>query len=287
VGIIGDPVAHSLSPALHNAAFAAAGLDWVYVAFPVPVGQGPDAVAAARALGLAGLSVTMPHKAAVAVAVDRLSDTARRLGAVNTVVRVGDALVGESTDGAGFVEALRQDEGWEAEGRRCVVLGAGGAARAVSLALAEAGAADVAVVGRRAGSAAACAALAGRAGRVGGADEVADADLVVNATPVGMALPSIGPPVRPAAPGAGPAGALPLDVDPDRLGPGQVVADLIYAPPTTPLLVAARARGATTVNGFGMLLHQAGRQFSLWTGQAPPLDVMSAAALAELAERHH
>ncbi len=273
-GVIGDPVDHSLSPALHNAAFEALGIDWVYVAFPVPAGQAAAAVAAVRALGLSGLSVTMPHKADVASAVDRLTPVAARLGVVNTVIVSDGDLTGDSTDGPGFVDALRADEGWDPDGRDCVVLGAGGAARAVCLALGQSGARSVVVAGRRPDAVSACAALAGRAGRVGTVEEVAAAELVVNATPVGMRLATIGtPPPEP---------ALPLDLDPASLGSGQLVADLIYAPTITPLLAAARARGAAAVNGLGMLLHQAGRQVEAWTGHPAPLDAMSAAALAAL-----
>jgi shikimate dehydrogenase len=277
-GVIGDPVAHSLSPALHNAAFAALGLDWVYVAFPVAAGRAAAAVAAVRALGLSGLSVTMPHKADVAAAVDRLTPTAATLGVVNTIVVSDGELLGDSTDGPGLVDALRADEGFDPDGCGCVVLGTGGAARAVTLALATAGARSVVVVGRRPHAAAACAALAGPAGRVGTVDEVTGADLVVNATPVGMDIPTIGEARHP---------ALPLDLDADRLGAGQLVADLVYAPAVTPLLTVARHQGASAVNGLGMLLHQAGRQIEAWTGQPPPLDAMSAAALAVLGHEGH
>lgn len=263
--VIGDPVRHSLSPVLHNAAYAALGVDWVYIALPVPAGSGADAVSALRILGLGGLSVTMPHKAAAAAAVDVLSPTASRLGALNTVTRRGEALYGESTDGAGFVDALRSDEGFEPAGRRCVVLGAGGAARAVTMALAEQGAHEVVVIGRRPDQVAACAALAGPAGRGGEIHEVDQADLVVNATPVGMT-----------------AEGLPFGVECARLGPGQLVIDLVYRPARTPLLVAARERGAATANGLGMLIHQAARQVRIWTGQEPPLSAMSAALLASL-----
>lgn len=256
--VIGDPVRHSLSPTIHNAAYRAMGLDWVYVALPVPAGRGAAAVEAMRTLGLAGLSVTMPHKAAVLPALDRLSDTARRLGAVNTISRHGNELVGDSTDGAGFIDALRQDHGWEPPGRRCVVLGTGGAARAVSHMLGHSGAASVGVVGRRPDAAASCAALAGAAGTVVGVEAIADADIVVNATPAGM-------PGRP---------SLPFDLEPARLGAGQLVVDLIYNPRTTPLMVAARVQGATGANGLGMLLHQAARQIAVWTGQPAPLDAM-------------
>jgi shikimate dehydrogenase len=184
--VIGEPVRHSLSPVLHNAAFAALELDWVYVALPVRAGDAGRAVAGMGALGIEGLNVTMPHKAAAAAAVDRCSPTAARLGAVNTVVRSADGLLGESTDGEGFVTALRVDEGFDPAGARCLVVGAGGAARAVVLALAEAGAAEVVVVARRAAAAAAAAALAGPAGRVGTAEQADGCGLVVNATPLGM-----------------------------------------------------------------------------------------------------
>lgn len=272
LGVIGDPVHRSLSPVLHNAALAELGLDWVYVAFPVAAGSGRRVIDAARVLGVVGLSVTMPHKQAVIEALDRVSPTAGRLGAVNTVIVRHGTMIGDSTDGPGLIDALRSEEGWDPTGRRCVVLGTGGAARAVTLSLAEAGAAQVVVVGRNLTAAGSAAALAGVGGRVGVIDEVADADLVVNATSVGMGAGAASP-------------VLPLDLDPIRIGPGQLVVDLIYAPAVTPLLAAAAGRGARTANGFGMLLHQAGRQLAAWSGQTPPLQVMAAAGRAELARR--
>ena len=272
--IIGDPVGHSLSPVLHNAAFEALGLDWVYLALPVPTGRVPDAIAGVRALGLAGLSVTMPHKAPVAIEMDQLSPAAARLGAVNTVIRRGSELVGDSTDGEGFVAALRTDQGWDPAGRSCVVLGAGGAARAVVLALAGAGAAEVLVVARQDGPARGAADLAGSVGSVASIDSVAGAELVVNATPVGMI-------------GAGGPEALPLGLDPARLGPGQLVVDLIYSPPITALLDAGRAAGTTVANGLGTLIHQAALQCRLWTGMEPPLEAMSAAVMAAVADQGH
>jgi shikimate dehydrogenase len=274
-GVIGDPVEHSLSPALHNAAFGALDLDWVYVAFPVAAGRGAQAVAAMRSLGVAGLSVTMPHKTDVLGSLDRLSATAARLGAVNTISwlggKLGGELIGESTDGPGLVDAIRHDEGFDPRGKTAMVLGAGGAARAVVLSLAEAGAATVIVVARRAEAARVCAMLAGPVGRVGVIEEADGVDLIVNATPVGMT----GTPTAP----------LPGGLDPTRLGPGQLVVDLVYAPAVTPLLAAARSRGTAASNGLGMLIHQAARQVAIWTGQEPPLEVMSAAAVAQLAHR--
>lgn len=265
-GVIGSPVGHSLSPVLHNAAFHSLGLDWVYAAFDVDEGQAGQAVDAMRTLGIAGLSVTMPHKAEAAAAADRLTPVAEALGAVNTLSLQGGLVLGDNTDVQGFLDALG-DEGFDPADQRCAVLGAGGAARAVVHALAGAGAAEVIVVNRSEGRGIEAAALAGPRGRVGGADEVAGAALVVNATPAGM-------------------DGSELPADPSRLGAGQLVCDLIYSPPVTPLLREARHRGATAMNGLGMLIHQAGHQLRQWTGQEPPLDAMSAAALAAIAAAH-
>ena len=267
VGVIGDPVAHSLSPALHNAAFDAAGLDWVYVAFPVPRGRAAEAVAAVPALGLAGFNVTMPHKEDVAAACDELTPDAAALRSVNTVVARPDGrTLGDSTDGPGFLDALT-DEEIAVAGKAVLVLGAGGAARAVVLALGRAGA-QVTVAARRPEAAESAAALAPGAGIValGAADPSAFA-VVVNATPLGM------------------SGGDPLPVDPGALHAGQAVVDLVYHPADTPLLTAARAQGALAVNGLGMLLHQAARSFTLWTGRPAPVDAMRAAVAAVLTAR--
>ncbi|HEY2428849.1 MAG TPA: shikimate dehydrogenase [Acidimicrobiales bacterium] len=264
--VIGSPVRHSLSPVVHNAAFAAAGLDWVYLAFDVDEAGVGAALTGARALGIRGLSVTMPLKASVAAAVDRLTPEAASLGAVNTALLGPHGWVGDNTDGPGFLAALRE-AGWAPDGRRCVVVGAGGAARAVVHALAGAGAADVAVVNRSEPRARAAAALARGVGRIGTTADVAAADLVVNATPVGMAgTPDEGR----------------LSVEPTHLRPGLVVVDLVYHPVRTPLLRAAAERGATAVDGVGMLVGQAALQFSAWTGAIAPLAAMADAARAAL-----
>jgi shikimate dehydrogenase len=273
-GVVGWPARHSLSPAIHNAAFSATGLDWVYVAFEVPDGHGAGAVEAMRTLGLGGLSVTMPHKGSVHDAVEDRTPVAADLGAVNCVFRRGDLLVGDNTDGAGFLDALQIDEGVTTAGRRCVVVGAGGAGRAVVRALAGAGAAEVVVVNRSPAPAQRAAVLAGACGRVGGGADVASADLVVNATPIGM---------DGTGPSDGERASLPLD--PGLLHAGQVVVDLIYHPETTPLLSAARERGATAVNGLGMLVHQAAHAFRRWTGEEAPLAQMRDATRRELARR--
>lgn len=267
--VIGQPIRHSLSPTIHNAAFRALDLDWVFTAFPVAEGDVPAALASVRVLGIEGLSVTMPHKQATADAVDRLTDDARALRAVNCVVRDGDELVGHNTDGPGFLAGLHAEAGFVPQGAECVVLGAGGAARAVVLALARAGAAQVTVVNRTASKAAEAAALAGAAGVVGGLEAISSAALVVNATSVGMGS-EIG-----AVDG-------PAPFDTDLLTEGQIVAELVVHPVDTPLLLRAMARGAAPVTGIGMLVHQAALAFTLWTGVDAPVDAMSEAAEAHL-----
>ena len=263
VGVVGDPVGHSLSPVLHNAAFSSLRLDWVSVAYPVAAGCLGDA------LGIAGLSVTMPHKDDAARLVDRLSPAAERLSAVNCIVRDGADLVGENTDGEGFVAALHRGTGFDPHGARCVVIGAGGAARSIVAALAAAGASDIAVINRTESRAAAAAGLAGGSGHVGVPGDAEGAALVVNATPVGMV-------------GTGAATAVSA-VDPTRLGAGQVVADLVYHPLITPWLEAASHAGATPLGGLGMLVHQAALQLQRWTGCDAPLPAMWDAATGAVA----
>ncbi len=275
VGVIGSPVAHSLSPLLHRTAFAALGLGdtWRSFAFEVGPGAAAGALDDMRRAGVTGLSVTMPHKADVAALVDECSAPARRLAAVNCVVNQGGSLFGANTDGEGFVSSLVRGAGFDPAGRRCLVIGAGGAARAVVLALADAGAAAVAIVNRTPERAYRAAGLAGPAGSVvtltdgSVAAAVAVADLVVNATPVGMA-------------GVAQPGSPEWLVPPVLLGQGQVAADLVYAPRPTPWLRDAAAAGATTLDGLGMLVHQAAAQLVLWTGMEPPVEAMWRAAEA-------
>ncbi len=263
-GVIGHPVRHSLSPVLHNAAFAAAGLDWAYLAFDVAPGEAGAALAAMRTFGLGGLSVTMPHKTDVAELVDELDPAAAALGSVNTVVVLDDGrLAGHSTDGAGFVASLGE-AGVDPAGMRVAIVGAGGAARSVIDALGRAGVEAIRVVNRSPGSAAVAARLGAGRAAVGTTADIASADLVINATSVGM-------------------GTGELAFDPGLLHAGQVVADLVYHPIDTELLVAAAARGARTVDGLGMLLHQAALQQALWTGRTPSVPVMRDAARRALA----
>ncbi len=277
---------------MHNAAFAALGLDWAYVPLPVPPERVGDAVRGLAALGFAGANVTVPHKQAVIPFLDELTPVARAVSAVNTIiVRPDGSLLGDNTDGAGFMADLRAhgvSAGAEAQGsggaaerneillhhrvtvspcHRVLVLGAGGAARAVVYALVEAGA-SVAVTNRTLEHAdelcqTIVAALPRAAGRLSAhafpealAELATGADLIVNATSLGL---HAGDP-------------LPWDAAiPFR--PGQVVYDLIYNRPTE-LLALARSQGATAMDGLGMLVYQGARAFKLWTAVEPPVDVM-------------
>ena len=251
-GVIGWPVEHSRSPQMHNAAYAALGLDWAYV----PLAVAPDRLTAAirglPALGFAGVNVTIPHKQAVAEAVDELSDAARDAGSVNTVVvRDDGSLLGETTDGDGLLDAIG-----ELPTGPAVVLGAGGSARSVVAALRAAGA-DVAVSARRPDAAAELG--------VGVADWPLrhPAGLIVNATPVAQ---------------RGDATELPLD--PAALDGTAVVCDLVYRADgaRTGLLAEADRRGVRTVDGLAVLVGQGARSFRLLTGVDPPVEVMDAAA---------
>ena len=266
--VIGDPVRQSRSPAIHNAAFAAAGIDWVFTAFEVPAGKGAEALDAMRVLGLSGMSVTMPLKAEVAAAADEVDEEVEVLAAANCMVPLGDGrLRAANTDAAGFVAGLQADVGLSADGLRVVLMGGGGAARAVAWGLAAAGAADVAVINRTqvkaqtAAAAANAAGRTGRSGRVGTMDDIAGADVVVNATSVGM--------------GADPS----MPCDPSLLRPGQVAVDLVYEPTETAWLAALRQRGVEAHNGLSMLAYQAAAAFELWTGAEAPVEVMRQAAL--------
>ncbi len=264
-GVIGDPVTHSLSPALHNAAYAALGLDWVSVPFPVSAGKGSEAVEAMRTLGLVGLSVTTPHKDAVAQTADSVSDAVAALGAANCLVASADGRVrAENTDGDGFLGGLLEDADTTVREKTVVVLGAGGAARAISVACADAGAAGVLVVNRTVQRAEVCAGLAGSVGVVAQQADIPSADIVVNATTVGMA----------------PDSAMPCD--PALLHRGQIVVDIVYNPSETVWLAAARAAGIRSYNGLSMLVHQAGFAITHWTGQPAPIDTMRSALKARL-----
>jgi len=270
VAVVGHPVSHSLSPAIHNAAFAAAGLDWEMVAEDVAPEDGPGLVAAARGRGLRGLAVTMPHKVVVAESVDSLDLAAAALRSVNTVVFSDGASRGLSTDGDGFVDSLRA-AGHDPAGAVVTLIGAGAAARSIVDGLGRAGVARVLISNRTPAAAEEAARLAPMAEVVesgGAGSAIAGADIVVNTTSVGMGADSRSCPIEPSS-----------------LAAGQVVVDIVYHPLETALLRAAAERGAATVDGLGMLVHQACRQQVAWTGIAPDPVALRAAALAELAHR--
>ena len=271
VGVIGWPVAHSLSPAIHNAAFAEAGLDWVYVPLPVEPKGLREALAGLAPLGFDGVNVTMPHKTEAADLIERLSEDARVLRAVNTVTVRGGELEGHNTDAPGFDRFLRRDAGFDPAGRSALIYGSGGAARACALALARGGLGELTVAARDQARAAPLVAMVEPLGvpvsLVGPAEtrELA-VDLVVDATPVGGAGQERAHPSLP------------------NLGPGVLVIDLLYDPVSTDLQHRAREAGAAVFGGLGHLLEQAALCFELWTGVPAPLEVMSAAALAALAD---
>ncbi len=265
LGVIGHPVGHSLSPQIHNAALRAQGLDFIYLAFDVPPDLLQPAVEGLRAVGARGANVTVPHKQAVAGLVDELDPLAKRVGAVNTIVNDAGSLTGYNTDVVGFQLALRGALPSGAQGRRCLVAGAGGAARAVVAALLAEDAAEVWVFNRTPARAEALCAEAEEWSTVPCAAlreemlvEVGErADIVVNATSVGL------DPVVKERP-------FPVDIITSR----QVVIDLAYGRAPTGFLRNAQARGAITVDGLEMLVMQAASSYRLWTGVDAPLGTM-------------
>lgn len=264
LAVIGSPVAHSLSPVMHNAVFARLGMDATYGALDVRPEDFASTVEALRHSDYVGLSVTMPHKDAALRISDDVSDEARRVGAVNTLSFVDGRIVGHSTDGTGCVRAL-EHHGVVVDGSRCVVLGAGGAARSVIVALATRGARDVVVVNRTRDKAVAAIDGLDRC-RVGTVDDLAGAQVVVNCTSVGM-------------------GTSESPVPRESLREVGCVLDAVYFPLRTSLLDDAVAFGAIGVDGLWMLVYQAVEQQRIWFDHAVDPVVMRDAALAELARR--
>jgi shikimate dehydrogenase len=259
-GILGRPVAHSLSPAMHNAAFRELGINAAYVAFPVT--DLAQAVAGIRGLGIQGASVTIPFKEDIIPMLDEVDPQAARMGAVNTVVRREERLIGHNTDWLGALKALQAKT--EIAGTRFLILGAGGAARAIVFAILE-----------RGGQAAVSdldTAKALALSREFWVEVVSpeflgeyQAAALINATPVGMEPE---------------ADAIPME--PRLLGRFSLVLDIVYRPLKTRLLQEAEARGCRTIDGLQMLIHQGAAQFELWTGQEAPVEVMARAAYEAL-----
>jgi shikimate dehydrogenase len=269
VACLGQPVAENPTGAMQEAAFRALGMDWRYLTIEVPPASLRDAILGVRALGFRGLNLTIPHKVAVMQYLDEVSAEARIIGAVNTVRRDGSRLIGENTDGKGFLRAVRVDAGIDPRGKRIAILGAGGAARAIATELALAGAADLLIVNRSAERATAMvrdlAANTPVSVRyepwIGQWRVPAGIDLLVNATSIGL-FPDVD--------------AMP-PVDLTATAPGMLVADAVFNPPETRLLATARQRGLPVLDGLSMLVYQGVIGFQLWTGQDPPEEVMKQA----------
>jgi len=275
VGVIGFPIEHSLSPPMHNAAFAELGMDWAYVAYRVEPARVPEAIRGIVALGMVGLNVTIPHKQAAAELVDELDPAARALHSVNTIHNLSGMLKGYSTDGPGFVRSV-EETGARLQGKAVTLIGAGGSARAVAYALVSAGVGSLTVAARRPQKAEEVAAMVtehtGRSVAVvdlnspSARETVLRSDILVDSTSVGMHPNVDVPPVIPA----------------DWMHAGQLVCDLTYNPRETCLLKAARAAGAETLDGTGMLVHQGAIAFEIWTGVKAPVETMREALLKEL-----
>ncbi|MCS7296535.1 MAG: shikimate dehydrogenase [Chloroflexota bacterium] len=274
LGIIGHPVAHSLSPVFQQAAFDACAIDARYERWDTPPASLPDRVASLRAADVLGANVTIPHKEAVLPLLDELDAAAALVGAVNTILVRGGRLIGWNTDGPGFVRALRESAHFEPAGRRFLLVGAGGAARGIAFALASAGASGIAVWNRSPQRATALAEDLRRAvpsiavELCPALDDLRGFDAVVNCTSVGME-------------GTGSEAALPFD--PRSTGSDCLIVDIVYKPETTALLRAAAAAGRPVLGGLPMLIYQGALAFELWTGRPAPVDVMFAAARAALA----
>jgi shikimate dehydrogenase len=270
-GVMGWPVHHTLSPAMHNAAYLALGLNWRYVAFQVAPDHVWAAVAGMRALRLAGLNVTIPHKEAVIPYLDDVMPAARAIGAVNTILVAEDRLIGDNTDTYGFLRAL-EEAGIQLAGRKALVLGAGGAARAATYGLASRGA-RVVILSRTLARARQLALDMLRSTPTADIEAVEmapeDASLLINCTPVGMWPHDDASPL--------PAGF--------ALHPGLAVMDMVYRPQQTALMHQARDAGTKIVSGLEMLVHQAAAAFERWTGVKPPVDTMRAACLGALERR--
>lgn len=273
VGILGWPVRHSLSPVMHNSEFRRLGLDYVYLAWEVSREFLEQAARGLRALGAAGYNVTIPHKQAIVTCLDELSTEAKMIGAVNVVCLKDGRAIGYNTDAAGWRDDIEQD--LSLAGRSLFLIGAGGAARAVAVGACLAGVRHIVICNRRYETAEALAEVLHHhfpklqvecAGPTSGDchQRIRECDVIVNATPVGM---------------AGHGGS---PIPPEWLAPTHYVYDTVYTPPETPLLKAARERGCKTRNGIGMLVRQGARAFRLWTGVEPDVTEMEKALVRAL-----
>ncbi len=266
VGVFGYPVAENPTIVMQEAAFRAKNLDWRYLTIEVRPEDLADALRGLRAMNMRGINLTIPHKVAVLDLLDEVAPDAALIEAVNTVRRDGDRLIGENTDGKGFLRSLRDDVGIDPERKNVVILGAGGAARAISVELALAGAGEITIVNRTAGHGEALAehlnaktdARATFSRWQADYAVAQETDLLINATSIGL-FPDID--ARPA-------------IDYESILDGMLVCDVIPNPPQTPFLQEAKRRGAQTLDGLGMLVYQGAIGFSMWTGVEAPVEVM-------------
>jgi shikimate dehydrogenase len=271
--LIGDPVEKSLSPAMHNAAFKALGLNSVYIALRVPKKMLARMMTGVKAMAIAGLNVTVPHKITIIDMLDKIEESAKLAGAVNTIKNIKGKLVGFNTDGEGALQALEQKTG-KLTGKKVVLLGAGGAARGIAFSLARAGA-EISIANRTVSRARLLASAVEKSFGVSvkslGLSRselikvIKQANVLINATTVGM-YPNVGQTL----------------VTADMMHRGLVVNDIVYKPLETRLLREAKRAGAKTVDGLGMLVHQGALSFEIWTGKRVPTKVMEAAARREL-----
>lgn len=269
LGIFGHPVAHSLSPRMHRAALKATGLDhrFVYLPFDIALHSLEDAVQSIRVLNIRGVNITIPFKEKIIPYLDQVDPQARIMGAVNTVFNEDRCLKGFNTDGSGFLRALKEATGGDLKGKRVLILGAGGACRALAAVISFQEPREIVIANRSRDRAAAVAEMVnelGTSAKVTGFEsqslrqEVEKADLVVNTTPLGM----------------GSNLESPLGLAVTGLHPGQVVCDIVYNPVETVLLKQAKNRGCQIVSGLGMLLFQGAEAFQIWTGVEAPVEVM-------------
>jgi shikimate dehydrogenase len=272
-GVIGDPIEHTLSPIMHNAAFKALKLDFAFLAFKVKAADVEKAVSGMRALGIYGLNVTMPHKSAVINYLDEVDQAAKAIGSVNTILNKDGRLFGFNTDGIGALQALREN-GVEPRGKKVLLLGAGGAARAIAYTLARE-ADELVILNRTAKQAAKLANLlkqtfdrkvvADALSPNGIKDNLQDSDVLINATSVGMKPNADQTPVAF-----------------EWLRPDLAVMDIVYNPIETKFAKDAKAAGAKVVSGFEMLIYQGAASFEIWTGHSAPVEVMRHAAFNHL-----
>lgn len=277
LGVIGNPIAHSLSPVMHNQALKAQGLDFTYLPFQVEADALAKALLGFEALHVVGVNVTIPHKVEIIAHLDQISKEAELIGAVNTIHYQNGKWIGYNTDGVGFLRSLQEDGGIDPKGALILLLGAGGAARAVAVQLGLAGAREIIIANRTRSKAEALAdelsekILETRYRAVGFTEleileEMRTAKILINATPIGMiSYEGNSFPIRR-----------------EWIRQEQVVADLVYRPMNTPLLEMAVEAGATTLTGDGMLLYQGVEAYRIWTGLEPPVELMRKALVEKL-----